>query len=142
MRLSKNIGVGIRLILALGLATAALSGCGTGTEDDPTGRTWNLVELEGSALVDGTEINMTIEDGVASGSAGCNTYNGPATLTDDGGMTLGPNFAMTFMACADDINAQEQRYVEAMTRVTSYEMESEQLLLLDDDGITVLEYGG
>lgn len=130
--------------LALFALLALMMGaCGSGTEDDPTGKTWQLEELEGSSLVEATVIDLTITDSEASGTAGCNSYTGPATVSDDGSMTLGPQFAMTFMACVDDdVTDQEQRYVQAMTRVTSYQMAADELLLLDDNEIVVLQYGG
>jgi len=129
------------LLGAAALAMIVLAGCGTATENDPTERNWELVVLDGSTLVEGTAIDLLIENDEASGSSGCNSYTGPATVSD-GEITLGPNFAVTFMACEEDVMNQEQRYVEAMTRVATYEMAAGELLLLDDQGITVLAFEG
>lgn len=129
------------LLAAAALAMIVLTGCGTGTEDDPTGHSWELVELDGSTVVEGTVIDLLIENDEASGSSGCNSYTGEATVSD-GEITLGPEFAVTFMACEEDVMNQEQRYIEAMTRVTTYEMAAGELLLLDDQGITVLAFEG
>ncbi|HXV70157.1 MAG TPA: META domain-containing protein [Acidimicrobiia bacterium] len=123
------------------LVTVFLAACGGGVEDDPTGRTWQLVELERSALVEATSIDLTIDDEQASGSSGCNSYTGPASVSD-GEMALGPDFAVTFMACGEEVMSQEQRYLEALTRVTAYEMASTQLTLKDAQGIVLLTFNG
>ena len=131
----------VALLTTCALVIVLLTGCAEGTLDDPSGQTWQLVELDGATLVEGTVIDMTINDGEVSGSTGCNSYNGPATFTDSGEMTLGPQFAMTFMACEEDIMGQEQRYVDALSQVTGYEMAAEQLMLLDANGVTILTFG-
>ncbi|MFZ0014365.1 MAG: META domain-containing protein [Acidimicrobiia bacterium] len=129
--------------LAVGVLSAlALTGCGSGTDDDPTGRTWELTELEGSSLVEGTTIDLTIADGTASGNAGCNTYTGEATVSDDGSMTVGPEIASTMMACEEPVMDQEQRYLDALAQVTGYEMAPDELLLLDANGIALLTFSG
>lgn len=106
---------------------------------DPTGRTWQLVTLDGAPLVEGTVIDMTLEDDAVSGTAGCNGYSGPASF-EDGSMTLGPEFAVTFMACEDPIMTQEQAYINALTRVTAYELSPDELLLQDGQGITIATF--
>ena len=98
------------LLGAAALAMIVLAGCGTATENDPTERNWELVVLDGSTLVEGTAIDLLIENDEASGSSGCNSYTGPATVSD-GEITLGPNFAVTFMACEEDVMNQEQRHM-------------------------------
>jgi heat shock protein HslJ len=104
------------------------------------GRTWQLVELEGSAPIAGTTIDMTIDDEAVSGSSGCNQYNGPVTY-GGGEMTLGPNFAATMMACEEPIMDQEQAYLAALTTVTGYELSDDVLSLTDDTGQVVALFG-
>jgi heat shock protein HslJ len=127
-------------LTVIALSAMALSGCGSGTDDDPTGRTWQLTELDGSSLVEGTVIDLTISDGTASGSAGCNTYTGEVTVSDDGTMTLGSEIASTMMACDQPIMDQEQRYLDALAQVTGYEMAPDELLLLDANGKALLTF--
>lgn len=117
----------------------AVVACGAGTDDDPTGRTWELTELEGSAPVDGTIIDLTITDEGASGSSGCNSYTGPADV-GAGTMTLGPDFAVTMMACEQPIMDQEQKYLDALTRVTAYQMAADELILEDAQGIALATF--
>ena len=128
--------LGLAVVLILGVAA-----CGAGTDDDPTGRTWNLTELEGGALVEGTTIDMTITDEGVSGSSGCNSYSGAASVDVEAGtMTLGPQLASTMMACEEPIMDQEQRYLDALVRVVGYEMAPDELVLLDEQGIAVATF--
>lgn len=113
----------------------------SGSADDPTGRTWQLTDLEGASPVEGSVIDMTIQEGQVSGSAGCNTYTGPATVDESGNtMTLGPDIASTMMACGEDVMSQEQRFLDGLTRVTSYEMANDTLTLLDANDVAVAEF--
>ncbi len=128
-------------LLAALVALVALTGCGTGTEDDPTNRTWTLTELEGAGLVEGTTIDLTITDDGVSGAAGCNTYTGSATVdVAEGTMTLGPDIASTMMACDQAIMDQEQKFLDALARVTGYQMAADELILLDEAGIAVATF--
>ena len=115
--------------------------CGSGTNSDPTGRAWNLTELEGDALVEGTSIDLTITEDSISGNSGCNTYNGSVELdTETSSMTVGADVISTMMACEEPIMTQEQRYLDALTRVTSYELAADELILKDAQGIAVATF--
>lgn len=129
----------IRAAVAL-IAAASLAACAEGSAISPTDRTWQVATLGGAPVLDGTIIDMTIDGETVSGSAGCNTYNGPAAIGDDGSMTLGPEFAVTFMACEQPVMDQEQEYLSTLARVTSYEMAAEELLLEDANGIVVATF--
>ncbi len=126
------------------LLLAALVACGNTDNadmgDDPSGHTWELTDLQGVTPIEGTTLDMTIEDGTVHGSSGCNNYNGPATV-DSGSMTLGPNFAVTFMACEQAIMDQEQKYLNALTQVTSYIIVGpDKLNLQDANGIEISRF--
>jgi heat shock protein HslJ len=127
--------------LVLTLSVVALAACGSGTDNDPTGRAWNLTELEGDAPVEGTTIDLTITEESISGNAGCNTYNGSVELDmETSSLTVGPDVVSTMMACEEPIMAQELKYFEALTRVTSYEVASDELILKDAEGIAVATF--
>ncbi len=112
--------------------------CG-GEDAEIAGPTWNLTELQGSAPIDGTSIDLTItEDGV-SGTSGCNRYMGPVTV-DGNQLTLGPDLASTMMACAEDVMAQETEYLEALSSVTTYEISGDELLLMDSGATVVARF--
>lgn len=120
------------------LLVVAVIGCSE-PSTDPTGRTWELATLHGSEPLDGSTIDLTLEDDTVSGSAGCNTYSGAAEL-DAGSMTLGPELAVTFMACEQAIMDQESEYLTALGRVAGYVLEPDELLVQDADGITLATF--
>jgi heat shock protein HslJ len=126
------------LAMALLIVTTA---CGSGSAADPTERTWRLTQLEGAPPVEGSLIDLTIQGGVASGSAGCNNYTGSAEVNvDEGTMTRGPDIASTRMACEQAIMDQEQRYLTALTQVTTYEMANDTLTLLDANDVALATF--
>ena len=120
------------------LLVVAVMGCSE-PSTDPTGRTWELATLHGSEPLEGTKIDLTLEDDSVLGSAGCNTYSGAAEF-DAGSMALGPEIAVTAMACEPAIMDQEARYLTALERVTGYVLEPDELLLQDADGITLTTF--
>lgn len=129
----------VRALAGLALIVAATA-CGGDDQAEITDRTWQVTELAGQAPVEGTTLDMTITDETVAGSSGCNTYNGAATVSDDT-ISLGPDFAVTFMACEDPIMTQEQAYLEALSSAATFEVEGDTLTLLDDAGnaLAVLE---
>ena len=127
--------------LTVAFALAVLAACGSGTNNDPTGNAWNLIELEGDAVVEGTTIDLTITEESVSGNAGCNSYNGSVELDiDNSTMTVGPDVVSTMMACEEPIMAQEQKYLDVLTRVTSFEVASDELILKDAEGIAIATF--
>ena len=120
------------------LLVGAVIGCSEPVTD-PTGRTWELATLHGSEPLEATIVDLTLEDDSMFGSAGCNNYNGAAEF-EAGSMTLGPDIAMTRMACEQAIMDQEAVYLTALERVTGYVLEPDELLLQDADGITLVTF--
>ena len=132
---------GPKICLSGALALVVLAGCGSGTNNDPTGNAWNLTELEGDVVVEGTTIDLTITEESISGNAGCNSYNGSVELDiDNSTMTVGPDVVSTMMACEEPIMAQEQKYLDVLTRVTSFEVASDELILKDAEGIAIATF--
>lgn len=93
------------------------------------GSSWTLVGL-GDVELGGTVPTIAFgADGTVSGSAGCNTFNG--TYTFDGhAITFGP-LATTRMACADDVMATEDAYLDALDGASSWSIGEDGLLVLD-----------
>jgi heat shock protein HslJ len=130
----------VRLLLCVALFALALAGCGGDSNADPTG-TWQLTDLEGTPPLEGTEIDLTIDGEQVSGSSGCNTYTGSVSVDPAAGtMTPGPNLASTMMACEEPIMDQEQRYLDALMRVASYEIVDGTLTLTDDTGAALVTF--
>lgn len=128
-------------LIILVVSILAIAACAEGAQNDPEGRTWQLKTLGGGPVLDGTIIDLTIDGDTVSGTAGCNTYNGAASVGDDGSMSLGPEFAVTFMACEQPVMDQEQQYLSSLTRVTAYQMAAEELLLEDANGVVIATFG-
>lgn len=101
--------------------------------------------LDGLAVNDA--ITMQIEDEAiflaldkeqVSGSAGCNTFSGPYTLTESG-LSFGA-LASTRMACADNVNAREAEFLAALSQVAGYRIERASLTLLNAEGGVVAHF--
>jgi heat shock protein HslJ len=80
---------------------------------------------------------MTVDfgaDGIVSGNAGCNTYSGSYSYSDDEkSVSIGP-LATTRMACPEPVMAEEQAFLTALQASTQYEITSERLTLRNADG--------
>jgi heat shock protein HslJ len=131
-----------RSLVLLAVAAAALSACAITTREATTelpGTSWVLVELDGAEPVAGFVPTIAFaEDGTVSGSAGCNTFSGTATI-DGSSIELGP-LATTRMACTDEAaGAQEQAFLLALEGVTSYTIDNEGRLVLEGDAPLVFE---
>jgi heat shock protein HslJ len=63
-----------------------------------------------------------------SGVSACNNYNGPYTVTAQGGLQFGP-LATTRKACEPPIAAVETAYLAALERVDAYAVDGDQLVL-------------
>ncbi len=85
-------------------------------------------------LLPGTRIDLTLADGTATGSAGCNRYTGQYTLS---GESLAVEaLGSTKMACQDPpgLMQQEGRCLETLQAVTTVRVYGERLWLETADG--------
>jgi heat shock protein HslJ len=107
---------------------------------------WHLQNYltKGGAIestLDGSEITAYFnEDGIVSGTAGCNNYSG--TYQVDGEnieIELGP---LTMMFCdqPDGVMDQESAYLQALDSATDFQIVGDELVLRDDAGQEVLKY--
>ena len=77
------------LVSATLVLTALLAACATATPDpSPTESAvldteWVLISLNGNAPIEDTEITLNFEEASLDGSAGCNTYGGSYTVSED-----------------------------------------------------------
>ena len=119
----------------------AVVGC-TGSDTSAgelTGITWTVTSLPGSTVPAGLRIDATFRDGTIEGSDGCNSYDGPYSLTDDGGIDVG-GLGGTDIGCAPAIADAGAAYASALPRAASYEIEDETLTLFDDDGAELVRF--
>jgi len=107
---------------------------------DSLGTEWRLqafgLGTDAQPLVSGTTVTLTFnEDGTVSGSAGCNTFNGPYTLN---GTTLTiDELAQTRMACDEPILTQETNFINALRSARQTAVDGDLLYIVHDDGILV-----
>jgi heat shock protein HslJ len=98
--------------------------------------TWNVTSFyTGSAVsspVPGSTLTLEFTSGRASGSSGCNTFDGPAEVSGVDRIHLGP-FRSTLKACADGaLNTQEQQYLAALELAKTYRVTGNSLTLFRD----------
>jgi len=90
--------------------------------------------LSPNGLLGGTAITLTIESGVARGSAGCNSYT--AAVSRDGAALSFEGITLTQQACPDPqgIMEQETHYVDFLGAITGHHIYRDQLWLATGDG--------
>ncbi len=83
-------------------------------------------------------VSLLMEDGSASGSAGCNNYFGDYTL-DGSNLVFGP-IGATMMFCEGPAGEVETAYLANLATVASWASDGATLSLADASGAVVLEY--
>lgn len=78
-------------------------------------------------------------DEVLSGFAGCNNYTASWTTTPPDGLAIG-QIGSQLRACEQDMMDTEHQYLAALAKVTTYQLEGNQLTLRDADGATQVTF--
>ena len=134
------------MAFALLLLTAACAPLPDATHPDPhpdttaglEGTSWTVNAIRGDAPIAGSNLTLQFAGGSATGNSGCNQYRAPFT-TSGATLTLGPALS-TKRACAEGArNAQETAYLGALSRVTTYEVSGDRLILRDTGHEALLE---
>ena len=142
MNTKKGILTSITLVLAV-LVTA----CAAVAQDPPpaqssslAGSEWVLVSLNGKALIEGKAITLRFGDAAIEGSAGCNTYGGNYTASQDS-LTLSDLF-WTEIDCMEPagVMEQEQAYLKALNAAVRYRVAGERLEAYDEAGMQILAF--
>jgi heat shock protein HslJ len=139
----------LALLGLLVLAGCAGSGAGTGTGQsaeaaDPLkalrGKVWVVEDIDRRGIIDMSRVTVEIDgDDRAAGRASCNRWFASVTSVD-GGISFG-QAGSTMMACAPSLMDQEQRFLAALARITSFEIDATgALLLTGDDGAYLKAY--
>jgi heat shock protein HslJ len=138
MRLKIVVPVLAALAL-LGLAACyAASGTaepGSAPAASATGREWRLVELGGRPTAmgaGGRAATLRLDDGRASGFAGCNSFSGGYEMA--GSRLVFSPLASTRMACAEGMEL-EREYLAALEATRSFRMTTQGLELLGERGV-------
>jgi heat shock protein HslJ len=101
------------------------------------GSKWRLLQLGEPAVTPDAEITVTFSADRLLGHSGCNDYSGSYQLTGD---TIRiSNTEVTTMACKETLRmTQEALYLEMLTKVNKFKVQSQQLELFDDQEKPVL----
>lgn len=95
--------------------------------EQPTlqGTPWKLQSWSDvPSLVPDTPVTMTFEQSNLSGSAGCNRYR-TAYETKKQNLTIKPEIASTFKACAEDIMRQEALFLSILPLVERFDINAQ-----------------
>jgi heat shock protein HslJ len=134
--------VGVTLVL-----TVLLAACSTVTQDQAPEESavlldgeWVLSSLNGNALIAGTQVTLNLEEASLDGSAGCNTYRGSYTASEDSLRLSGMEW--TEMGCPEPegVLHQEQAYLQALSAAASYRVDGERLEVYDEAGTQTLAF--
>jgi heat shock protein HslJ len=109
------------------------------------GTMWTLSSISSgdvvTSVISGTEITAGLStDNTVIGSAGCNGFSGRYSVAGDS-LSFSP-LATTRMACKKYVMAQEQVFLDAMSRVRSYAIDGAQLTVSDASGASLLGFDG
>ena len=111
----------------------ALGGCGGDSDAaDVEGVEWRLVELTGVDIPAGASPTLLLEEGTASGDAGCNRFTGGYTLDGDS-IEFGA-LAVTLMACEPDLGEFETAYLAALGSAGTIEVSADEMIVSSGDG--------
>ncbi len=104
----------------LGCILAALAGCASVGDRQIGNGQWRAVDLNGVPLGADAPVTLRLENGQASGHAGCNRYSGTFRASrPQQQIRFGP-LATTRMACPAPVMEQEGRFLSIMAAVTGY----------------------
>jgi heat shock protein HslJ len=109
-----------------------------GAPVDLDGTEWVLTSLNGSSLMEGTNITLNFTEGRAGGFSGCNSYGGEYTAAQST-LTV-PQLAITLQGCREPegVMQQEAAYVGALQAAAAYRVEDDCLKIENAAGETTL----
>ncbi|WP_259732430.1 META and DUF4377 domain-containing protein [Synechocystis sp. CS-94] len=91
----------------------------TATPQQLQDTTWYISDWPSSPVPGSAPITLQFIGDRLSGTGGCNNFNGSYT-GDGGSLTIGPALATTRKACAEEVMAQEQKFLQLLSQVTAY----------------------
>jgi heat shock protein HslJ len=141
------------LILVFLMLVSLLAACSAdsrsfrrGSLPDLVGTDWMLTTLDGSSLIEGTEITLFFKEAYLGGTMTCNNYGGGPdsakyTVTDDGRLAI-PQLAVTVQLCSEPegIMEQEAANIGALHDTTTYRVTDDRLEMADAGGRTRLVF--
>ncbi|MCV2882466.1 META domain-containing protein [Actibacterium sp. XHP0104] len=105
-----------------------------------SGVAWTAKEVFGEAWPNDDPATLVIDDEMnVSVFGGCNRFRGQLQPSDRG-LAFPDNMAGTMMACPDETEAQERRFLAALAQVSDYVRYGAGLVMEDFDGRAVLHF--
>jgi heat shock protein HslJ len=102
---------------------------------------WLAEDIDGGGVIDRLQTTLEIrDDGIVTGTGGCNRYAGSATISGDTIKFL--PMASTRMACSTAAMRQEGKFHSTLERVMTWRIDQVQrkLLLLDRQGFDLMRF--
>jgi len=116
-------------------AALTMAACATAA---PTGK-WLAEDIDGGGVIDRLQTTLEIrDDGIVTGTGGCNRYAGSAIIRGRSIKFL--PLASTRMACSTAAMRQESKFHATLEKVRSWRIDQRQrkLILLDDQGFEMM----
>lgn len=126
------------LLLTL-LALFFLTACGGsgGGVPDLDGTEWGLVEMNGETIPEDVEITIAFSEGQIGGLAACNRY---FAGYEQEGSSLSFDQAGSSMMYCEGLMDYEAEYLQTLSEVDSFELNGDNLKLLDQAGNAILVF--
>lgn len=121
------------LALAACARTPAPQTSAPATADPLAGHSWQIREIAGQGVVEGSRPTLAFAEGRVSGNGSCNRYMGQYQLAGGGHLTLS-RMASTMMACPAPLMQQEDRLLDLLANVRDYAIAGDVLTLTTTDG--------
>jgi heat shock protein HslJ len=132
MTVTKRTTIAVLLGVLL-LCWTACHRAGTPTNGTLEGTSWTLIAYRKTRPIAGTTITALFQGGQVSGSAGCNSYRGPYTISGNT-ITVGA-LATTKMACLEPggTMAQESLFLELLQDAQTFRLSDGQLQIYSSE---------
>jgi heat shock protein HslJ len=119
------------------------SGSDGGTQDPAAleGESWILTQMltaGGQTEIVQTGVSAAFDGSTISGNAGCNSYNASYEATGSE-ISFGP-IAATKKICPEDEQSTEDRYLQLLAEIGSFEVSGRSMSMNDQDGTPVLQF--
>jgi len=116
-------------VFALAVTTICVAAAAAAAEHKGLeGTSWKLLALGPNGAIEGDEPTLSFSpDGKVSGSGGCNTYSGTATVSGDA--IKFSTMTGTKKACSEQVDAQEKSFLKALDQAQTFENRATSLLI-------------
>ncbi len=118
------------------VVVASISACShipaSSTDNNTLQDQWLITSINKMAVISDSKATITFtEDNKINGNASCNNFFGGYTQQDNK-IDFGPT-ASTKMLCMDNVNQQEQRFLQVLSNVDHYQIDNNTLILSNEN---------